>query len=156
MGGLDEFLLFTKIKCGFFLNIGHESDVRHWCPVMLLSNFTYSHNDGSATTCGASNSDLAVCPSWTTMTFNYASCSTVQGFSGRLLFHQEFLKLLFTWRSFILETLEWSIRQDKWKLDYSVLINWWRLKFLLWTFYMKTKINDAFQLKECCIVWSIC
>lgn len=121
LGGLDEFLLFTKIKCGFFLNIGHESDVRHWCPVMLLSNFTYSHYDGSATTCGASNSDLAVCPSWTTMTFNYASCSTVQGYSGRLLFHQEFLKLLFTWRSFILETLEWSIRQDKWKLDYSVL-----------------------------------
>lgn len=61
---------------------GHEADAKHWCPVMLLSNFTYSHNDGSATNCGPSNSDLAVCPSWTTMTFNYASCSTVQGFSA--------------------------------------------------------------------------
>lgn len=69
-----------------FSTSGHEADVKHWCPVLLLSNFTYSHNDGSVTTCGASNSDLAVCPSWTTMTFNYASCSTVQGFSGRCLF----------------------------------------------------------------------
>lgn len=69
-----------------FWTSGHEADAKHWCPVMLLSNFTYSHNDGSATNCGPSNSDLAVCPSWTTMTFNYASCSTVQGFSGRCLF----------------------------------------------------------------------
>nr|XP_022322382.1 uncharacterized protein LOC111123938 isoform X5 [Crassostrea virginica] len=61
---------------------GHEADVKHWCPVLLLGNFTYSHQNGSLTSCGALNSDLSACPSWTTMTFNYAMCNTMQGFSA--------------------------------------------------------------------------
>jgi hypothetical protein len=60
-------------------------DVKDWCPVPLLGNFTYSHNDGSTTTCGALTSNLNVCPSWTTMTYNYTQCSTIQAFSGKKL-----------------------------------------------------------------------
>ncbi|XP_061164536.1 uncharacterized protein LOC133173571 [Saccostrea echinata] len=60
---------------------GREVNAKQWCPVPLLGNFTYTHNDGISTTCGSLNSDLNVCPSWSIMTFNYTMCSTVQGFS---------------------------------------------------------------------------
>ncbi|KAK3097990.1 hypothetical protein FSP39_015096 [Pinctada imbricata] len=59
---------------------GFESDVKQWCPPPLRGNFTYVHDDGTSTTCSGS-SNLAVCPSWTTMTFDYTLCSTPQAFS---------------------------------------------------------------------------
>ena len=72
------------LNCVKYFGTGHEADVKHWCPVLLLGNFTYSHHNGSFTSCGALNSDLSACPSWTTMTFNYAMCNTMQGFSGSI------------------------------------------------------------------------
>lgn len=65
----------------FDLFAGKEDEVKQWCPIPMLGAFTYSHNDGSTVTCAA-NSLLNVCDAWTTMTFDYAKCSTVQGFSS--------------------------------------------------------------------------
>lgn len=65
------------------LFVGYENSVKQWCPIPLLGTFTYIHNDGSTSTCN-SNSGLSVCPSWTTMTFDYTKCSTVQAFSSRI------------------------------------------------------------------------
>nr|XP_034301244.1 uncharacterized protein LOC105330858 isoform X2 [Crassostrea gigas] len=59
---------------------GQESSVKQWCPIPLISNFTYTHNDGSTTSCSASSA-LSVCPSWNTLTFDYSNCSTEQIFS---------------------------------------------------------------------------
>ena len=85
----DEVSLKVKrmvllLNCVKYFGTGHEADVKHWCPVLLLGNFTYSHHNGSFTSCGALNSDLSACPSWTTMAFNYAMCNTMQGFSGSI------------------------------------------------------------------------
>ncbi|XP_061164537.1 uncharacterized protein LOC133173572 [Saccostrea echinata] len=60
---------------------GYESSVKQWCPIPLLGNFTYTHNDGTTTTCSG-NSGLTVCPSWTTMEFDYSKCPTIQAFSS--------------------------------------------------------------------------
>ncbi|XP_078324582.1 uncharacterized protein LOC144622621 [Crassostrea virginica] len=60
---------------------GYEQSVKQWCPIPLLGAFTYNHTDGTTTTCSG-NSGLTVCPSWTTMKFDYTKCSTVQAFSS--------------------------------------------------------------------------
>ena len=66
------------------LYVGYEQSVKQWCPIPLLGAFTYNHTDGATTTCSG-NSGLSVCPSWTTMKFDYMKCSTVQAFSSKFI-----------------------------------------------------------------------
>lgn len=60
---------------------GYESSVKQWCPIPLLGTFSYTHDTGSVTTCGA-GSVVSACPDWTDLRFNYSQCSTTQVFSG--------------------------------------------------------------------------
>lgn len=66
----------------FLVNQGHENSVGQWCPTFLLGAFSYTHNTGSVVTCNTA-SNLDVCANWTTLTFDYAKCPTVQAFSGK-------------------------------------------------------------------------
>uniref|UniRef100_K1QKL4 Uncharacterized protein n=1 Tax=Magallana gigas TaxID=29159 RepID=K1QKL4_MAGGI len=59
---------------------GHENNVGQWCPTFLLGAFSYTHNTGSVVTCNTA-SNLDVCANWTTLTFDYAKCPTIQAFS---------------------------------------------------------------------------
>lgn len=69
----------------YFVNQGHENSVGQWCPTFLLGAFSYTHNTGSVVTCNTA-SDLDVCANWTTLTFDYAKCPTIQAFSGKCNF----------------------------------------------------------------------
>lgn len=60
---------------------GYESSVKQWCPIPLLGTFSYTHDTGSVTTCGA-GSVVSACPDWTELKFDYSQCSTTQVFSG--------------------------------------------------------------------------
>ena len=55
--------------------------MKQWCPVPLRARFSYTHNDGSALTCGGGSS-LSLCPDWSILTFDYSLCSTEQAFSS--------------------------------------------------------------------------
>ena len=69
---------------------GHETDVKQWCPIPMRGTFTYIHNDGTTNKCGAAVglSGLTLCPQWSTMTFNYSLCPTVQAFSRKSTFYE--------------------------------------------------------------------
>lgn len=75
-------VLFYFYNFFYFVNQGHENSVGQWCPTFLLGAFSYTHNTGSVVTCNTA-SNLDVCANWTTLTFDYAKCPTVQAFSGK-------------------------------------------------------------------------
>lgn len=79
--GLPLYDIFSLV-----IVVGFENSVNQWCPIPLLGNFTYAHNDGTTTTCNG-NSGLSVCPTWTTMKFDYSKCSTVQAFSSTIFLY---------------------------------------------------------------------
>lgn len=76
------FVFYFIFTIFFLVNQGHENSVGQWCPTFLLGAFSYTHNTGSVVTCNTA-SNLDVCANWTTLTFDYAKCPTVQAFSGK-------------------------------------------------------------------------
>lgn len=81
------FLCFVLSLHCFFFNFvyqGHENSVGQWCPTFLLGAFSYAHNTGSVVTCNTA-SNLDVCANWTTLTFEYTKCPTIQAFSGKCI-----------------------------------------------------------------------
>jgi hypothetical protein len=72
------------IKTKSVVLVGYESQAAQPCPPSLIGRFTYTHDTGTSQTCSSSSS-LAVCPSWSTMTFNYTKCATEQAFSSNFL-----------------------------------------------------------------------
>ena len=57
--------------------------MKQWCPNPLLGTFFYTADDGTNQTCG-NGSNVDVCATWTTMTFDYTKCS-LEIFSSALL-----------------------------------------------------------------------
>ncbi|KAJ8298110.1 hypothetical protein KUTeg_024641, partial [Tegillarca granosa] len=68
----EEFIMLVKQ--------GYEANVKQTCPTPLQGVFSYTSNDGSTSSCG-SGSQVDVCTSTDTMTYDYTKCSTVQAYS---------------------------------------------------------------------------